>query len=349
MITLAVLGALAVAAIAWRLSQGPVDLAWLTTRLEEAVNDHGGPTRLAIGSVGLAWEGFHMGVDRPLDLRLTDVSVVDQAGRRRIDIPRADVSLSIYELLFGRIVLRSVTLDGPQLTLVRAADGTLSLDLGSLTETTDSGTPPGPDSSAAPDASAPISELLAELARPPGNDRSGNADALFGQIRAVRIHNARLSVVDRQLATVWSAPRAQIDLTRRAEGGIDGTGDLTLALGDQQARLTLAATLSAGASETHLRARFTPVRPRLIASVAPRLAALAALDAPGRWRGHRHARRQPDAARHAPQPAGRRRPGTDRPGRCRVHRRGAGGVRHAGRAERADLPGGPARTRGAAR
>ena len=110
-------------------------------RLEEAANANGGPTRLAIGSAALAWEGFRMGVDRPLDLRLTNVTVIDQAGGRRMNIPRAEVSLSIYELLFGRVVPRAVTLDAPQLTLVRAADGTLSLDLGSLTEAADSGEP----------------------------------------------------------------------------------------------------------------------------------------------------------------------------------------------------------------
>ena len=56
------------------------------------------------------WPGkvSRKGVDRPLDLRLTDVTVTDQSGRRRINIPRAEVSLSIYELLFGRVVPRAV-------------------------------------------------------------------------------------------------------------------------------------------------------------------------------------------------------------------------------------------------
>ena len=129
-ITLAVLGSVGVGAISWRLSQGPVDLAWFSGRLEDAANANGGPTRLAIGSAALAWEGFTKGVDRPLDLRLTDVTVTDQSGRRRINIPRAEVSISLYELLFGRVVPRAVELDEPQLTLVRAKDGAISLDLG---------------------------------------------------------------------------------------------------------------------------------------------------------------------------------------------------------------------------
>src|SRR3954471_23277367 len=134
LITIVVLAGVALAAIAWRLSQGPVEVAWLASGLEEAANANGGPTRLAIGSVALTWEGFRLGVDRPLDLRLTNVTVTDQSGARRMTIPRAEVSLSLHELLLGRLEPRAVELDAPQLTVVRSADGTLNLDLGSLAE-----------------------------------------------------------------------------------------------------------------------------------------------------------------------------------------------------------------------
>ena len=238
-ITLAVLGSVGVGAISWRLSQGPVDLAWFSGRLEDAANSNGGTTRLAIGSAALAWEGFTKGVDRPLDLRLTDVTVTDQSGRRRINIPRAEVSISLYELLFGRVVPRAVELDEPQLTLVRAKDGAISLDLGRA-----DGGEPAPAA-----AETPLADLLAELARPAGSDRVRSANALLGQLRRVRVHDARVALVDRQLGVTWRAPHAEIDLTRRPEGGVDGTGTFSLALGDQQAQLTLSAALAAGASE----------------------------------------------------------------------------------------------------
>ena len=112
-----------------------------------------------------------------------------------MNVPRADVALSIYELLFGRVVLRAVTLDSPQLTLVRAADGTLSLDLGSLTEATEGGDP------APTEQATPIADLLAELARPAGSDKARSSNALFGQLRRVRIHDARVAVVDRPSAS----------------------------------------------------------------------------------------------------------------------------------------------------
>jgi hypothetical protein len=272
-VTLAVLASVAVAAIAWRLSEGPLDLSWFTSRLEDAVNADGGSRRLVIGSAALAWEGFRKGVERPLDLRLTDVAVLDEAGGRLINLPRAEVSLSLYELLLGRIVPRAVELESPQLTLIRGEDGTLSLDLGILVAAPDGGEQPS-------GRVAPAADLLEELSRPPGNDRARSANALLGQLRRVRIHDARIAVVDRQLGVTWRAPHAEIDVTRRGEGGMDGRGELSLALGEQQARLTVSATLAAGASETHLRARLSPVTPSVIARAAPSLAVLAMLDAP---------------------------------------------------------------------
>ena len=102
---------------AWRLSQGPVDLAWFTHRLEAAANANGGPTKLSIGTTALAWEGFRLGVDRPLDLRLTDIRLTDTDGQRRVEIPRAEVSLSLGALLLGRVQPRALELDEPRLTL----------------------------------------------------------------------------------------------------------------------------------------------------------------------------------------------------------------------------------------
>ena len=267
-ITLAMVGGVGVAALAWRLSQGPLDVPWLAHRLEDAANAGGGPARLAIGSVALAWEGFRLGVDRPFDFRLTEVTITDEAGRRRVDIPRAEVSLSLHELLLGRVMPRAVELDEPRLSLVRAADGTLSLGLGSLAE------------AAGPETATPVTGLLAELARPPASDRGVPRQALFSQLRRVRVRDAQVAIVDRRVGLTMRAPRAEIDLTRRPEGGVTGSADLSLEFGGQSARLTASATLAAGATETHLRVRLTPVAPAALAGSVPALAVLTALDAP---------------------------------------------------------------------
>ena len=315
-IALAVLAGAGMATLGWRLSQGPLDLPWLTARIEAAINAGEGPTRLAIGSAALAWEGFRLGVERPVDLRLTNVTVTDAAGNHLVSVPRTEVALSFGALLLGRVVLRAVELDQPKLTLLRGADGNNSLDIGSLSETADSGSapstgpaprpshglapgqptpdsapnaapgtgtvpPPGPPAGpprGPPSGLPPLAALLAELARPASTDRAG-LPGLFSQIRRVRIRDAQVTIADRQLGATWYAPQAAIDLTRRPAGGVDGMADLSLALGDERARLTASATLAAGATQTRLRARLTPVTPAALARAAPGLSPLAALDA----------------------------------------------------------------------
>ena len=117
------------------------------------------------------------------------------------------------------------------------------------------------------------------LAQPPATDTTSGS-GWFRQLRRVRIHDAAVTVIDRPLDTTWQAPHADITLTRRSQGGIDGTLDVSLALGDQRARLTGTATISPDAVGTHLIARISPVEPAELARALPRIGFLAAMDAP---------------------------------------------------------------------
>lgn len=271
-VTLAVGVALAVLAVgaAWRLSQGPVDLSWFTARLETTANANHGPVRVSIGGTALAWEGFSLGVDRPLDLQLTDVTLSAAAGKEHIVVPRAEVSLSLVALLMGRLQPRAVELDNPSLTLRRSKDGAIRLDLGKAAGTQEVG---------ASTADGSLPALLDVLAQPPTTDAT-MTHSWLGQIRRVRIHDASVTMVDDALSVTWHAPHADVDLDRRAEGGVDGTFKLKLAVGAANARLSGTLTLSPGATETELSAQLTPVSPAALAAQIPKLASIAAFNAP---------------------------------------------------------------------
>ena len=167
------------------------------------------PARLRIGDTALAWEGFRLGVDRPIDLRLTDVTP-DRCGRaQRLAVPQAELSLSLGALLFGRLQPRAIELDRPRLLFRRAADGTLSLDLGGL-----------------PDHRGERHGQSA--ARPAGRAGSAAGERSHGDARlasarsaALRIHDAAVTVQDRQIGVTWQAPQAEIDLTRDPAGGVE--------------------------------------------------------------------------------------------------------------------------------
>jgi hypothetical protein len=304
-VALAVLGGAGLGALSWRLSQGPLELPWLTNRVEAALNQDATSGHITIGSAALVWEGFRLGLERPLEIRLNAFAFADAAGRQILTVPRAEVSLSLHGLLFGRTTLRALEIDQARISLVRAEDGTIAIASGmaapgtaasgmpasgtggpATTEpvTTESGTsaPGASEPTVGTTATAdvkPLLALLTELAKPPVNDRSATRIGPFSQLLRLRIHDAALVVVDRQLGTTWQAPHAEIDLTRGAKGGVDGTASLTLVLGDQQARLTAAVTLPPGKGPIRLRLRLTPVTLPSIARLVPRAGALGGLDA----------------------------------------------------------------------
>lgn len=270
-LALVVLLGLAVLGLAWRLSSGPLELPWLVHRLEAAANQ-GAATQLRIGAAALAWEGFHAGADRPLDLRVTDVRVTGPNGLRLASIPRAEVSLSVARLLRAELVPRSIVLDGPELRVVRGADGALSLDLGEL----------GADLSGpqTPPSAAPADAMLHELTRPASGDTWASTVSPWSQLRRLRVRDAAFNVVDRQLGLDWHIPHLRIDARRRPEGGLEAEGEATITLAEQSAKLSLQASLAHDTRQIDMAARLSAVNPSRIAAALPQLAGLAALDAP---------------------------------------------------------------------
>ncbi|MGE0222160.1 MAG: AsmA-like C-terminal region-containing protein [Acetobacteraceae bacterium] len=270
-LTLVILLGIVVAGFGWRLSQGPIDVTWLAGRIESMVNDENGPTRLTVGGAALAWDGFRDGFGSPLDLVLTGIAVSDRDGRRQMEIPRAAVTLSVRALLNGELLPRSLDVSGARLTVVRNANGTISLDVGSLQEATEGSDPT--------ESNRPtLAGLLEELARPATNDR-GTTRGILSQLRRVSVLDAEVTIIDRGLDITWRAPTATIVLNRGASGGVDGHGRLQLAMGPETATLILSANLAPGGEKASLTARLSPVTPAALARVAPGLDALSALDA----------------------------------------------------------------------
>lgn len=275
-ITLALLAAVLATMLVWRLSQGPLELTWLVTRIERMVNAPDNPTRVSIGAAALTWDGFQHGFDRPVDIRLTDIAVTDPDGRKRMTVPRVDLSIYFRYLVFGRLVPRAIEIDGPRFTLIRGPDGTVTLDLGSLNETTDAMAPAAP--AAPPPVAAPeLVDILRELAQPMRD--AGSAD-FYSHLNVLRVRGASLTLLDHRQQTTWNAPKAEIELRRLPGGGVDGEAMLSLALGAEEATLSLTGALLPGDGGARIALGLTPLHPSTLARVAPHLHILSALDAP---------------------------------------------------------------------
>ncbi len=274
---------LLVGGLTWRLTQGPIDLGFLIPRIEGLVNQDGAPTRMSIGGVALAWEGLHKGLDRPIDLRLRDVALTDQSGRKRLIVPSTAVVLSARGLLQGRLLPSAIDLSGVRLTLLRAADGSVGADMGSLSEMIDtsSGDPTAGAAPAAESGSmgASMPASLAELMRPLGDDTTGEGHVL-SLLRRVRLSDFALTVRDEAIGATWSVPHLDLDLTRRRGGGVDLAGQADVALGGQTVHATVSAVSSVNRERIEVRVSLSPVIPAALARAAPGLADLSAVDAP---------------------------------------------------------------------
>jgi hypothetical protein len=278
-------GTVLLAGLAWRLSEGPVELPWLAQRMQEAANADAGAVRVSIGRAELTWEGFRLGVDRPLDVRLRDVAVTDPSRGHSVIVPQVDVSLALGGLLLGRIQPRALEIDSPRLVLLRTRAGEVRLDFAGTGEagTSEAGTGEAGTDEAGADAVAEtgpsaLGALIAELARPPAAIGSWDRLGRFSQLRRVRIRNSTLTVIDQQLAVLWRAQVPEIDLRRQAHGGVEGAGSVNLAMGAEHASVRVSGSLSAGDGSIALSARLSDLSPAALARQTGTLEPLEALD-----------------------------------------------------------------------
>jgi AsmA-like protein/uncharacterized protein DUF3971 len=213
------------AAAAWRLAQGPIELVWLSDRAKAILSDDTAPVRVSFKSVMLAWEGFHKGVDYPLDLRIADITIADPMGKRLVSAPQAHLTFSAAALMLGRFVPRAIEVDQAHIAVTRGADGTIGFG-GSLTGG-DGGAGEPPDFRA----------LRDQLARPASTDHARNR-GLLDQIRRVHFRDTELTVTDQKTGLILKSAGMNLDIRRPGTGHVIGTLDAPLSAGDQQAELT---------------------------------------------------------------------------------------------------------------
>jgi AsmA-like C-terminal region/Protein of unknown function len=251
------------AAASWRLSQGPIDLGWLSDRVRAAFIDDTAPVRVSFDNVLLVWEGFDKGVDYPIDVRLSDIVITNPAGRRLVAAPSAHLTFSLARLLLGRIVPRAIEVDHAQIAVTREADGAIDFGL----DLADGGA-----------ARIDLRQLREQLSRPASSDH-GRTGGLFDQIRRAHFRHTEVTLRDLTSGLVVGTPDMDFDLNRARTGRVRGLLRAPLSIGDQQAGLTVDADWTPG-SGARIEAAMTPFRPSRVGSLPPALASLAAIDLP---------------------------------------------------------------------
>jgi hypothetical protein len=264
---LALVALLALAALGWRLAQGPVELPFLARAIEETANVAEHESVLEVGRAAIGWQGWREGRLSPLDLRVSGVRLLGRDGSVRAEMPEASVTLAIPWLLRGEIAPRRLEFHQPALRLRRGADGRLAVLLGDAAPAASTGQAEGP---------SPFDELLADLMRPQGDDTPRSA------LERLSITGARVTVEDAALGLVWSLEDAAIELQRQPAGGVVGRGAATLRLGEARVPIRIGAEARGTPVEVSLQVSLPEVRPAALAGLAPAFSPLAGLDATAR-------------------------------------------------------------------
>lgn len=266
---LPLLAGLALGALAWRLSAGPLESAFLARQIERAANAEGGELRLSVGRAAIAWEGFHGG-SAPVEVRVSGARLTDAEGVVAGVLPDAAVTFALAPLLRGTLAPATVDLFAPVLSLRREADGTLGLDL----------TPqPGVEPAPADTTPSALPQLLTDLMRPP-EERAAHT-----LLRRVRILDGRVSLRDAVLGATFHLREIHLTLLRGGEGGLEADGEAlleTVGADGVTKRLPVHVSGQAEGEPTlvHLRLDLPVLRPAELAAALPFLAPLTMLDAP---------------------------------------------------------------------
>ena len=251
--SLVIITGVAGAIFAWRLSQGPISLGFLTPTVQSAINA-GSSTKVEIEETVLAWRQAR----RSLDVRAIGVAITGPDGRRVAQLPEIAVSLSARGLMRGMIAPTRLDVVGARITLTRTTDGGFGLGTGEPSED---------------DSTSALPLLLAELLQPPDPERS------MGYLQEVSVTEAEIALFDQATGRNWRVPRADVVMTRD-DAGIRAEASLVVDLAGELTRVTATALYLAGERQIDVSARTTPFEPATLAAIDPRLASLSVLRMP---------------------------------------------------------------------
>ncbi len=232
---------------AWRLSEGPVKLDFLSSHIEAAVNGAGGSFRIRVGGTRLAWAGWQ----RTLDILVRDVRAIGENNRVIARVPEMSVTFSLRALIRGIVAPTSFDIIAPRIGLIRNPNGQLALMVEEQ-GTVDAGVFAG---------------LLGALGAENDPVRP------ISYLRRISILDARLSVDDRLNGKKWVVPELDLVLSRE-RGEIRATMFGAIDIEGTAVRFDGKAAWKPGDRTIDLSAGIEPVRLDRLATLAPELSAL---------------------------------------------------------------------------
>ncbi len=245
-------GVIVIAAASWRLSEGPLSVAFLAPYIKEALTFGGAEVDIEFSDTVLAWRGF----DRGVDVVVLGLEVLDETGATVAMVPELAVGLDTRRLLEGDFVPTTIDVVGANVDLRRETDGRLQIGVGS----------DGGDSAA-------VIGFLRDLTLAPDPRRAGAA------LQRVSVLETSITFDDRRRGVVWQIPKADLILNRDAQG-LSGDLIVDLDIGAATTRFVATAEFDYVARITNLAVDFKDLDPQRLAAKDAALSGLGRLQLP---------------------------------------------------------------------
>ncbi|MEZ5669491.1 MAG: AsmA-like C-terminal region-containing protein [Alphaproteobacteria bacterium] len=248
----------------WRLSEGPIEIDFMSDTIEQALSDPDRGVNVAVGSTLLTWEGWARG----LDIHLIDVTVRNGAGDEIAEVGDMSVAFGLRALMRGELAPTRLEVIAPSIRLTYGADGSLTVGHGEATLAPVDGAPSPP-----PNEEPVLALIVQELMLPPNGERR------LGSLRSFQVRDASLIVHDEAHGAVWETPGANLIL-RRDDSGLNLEAALAVRLDNDVTFFDISAFFDRAARGVRLDVDFDRIRPSLLAAQLPYLADLGDFDLP---------------------------------------------------------------------
>ncbi len=194
--------AIAFGAFAWRLSKGPISLAFAKDYIQEALSNEAEGFAVSFEDIVFTWPEFSGRFQ--LDLKQLRVSKGANVVNA-LSVEEASLGLSRRALLIGRIRPMSVIIKQPALELVRASDGTLEVFIQGDAKKEG---PVRPDDK-------PFGEGIADIFKDMAHNKQGS---FFSRLDEFQVVDASVAVRDRQFGLSWYLTNLDFNLQETIRG-----------------------------------------------------------------------------------------------------------------------------------
>ena len=235
-----------------RLMDGPVNLDFLGLPTAHEFDTPGGKMRVSADHVHAEWGGLRY----PMRVVFERLRVVE--GDIEVAMaPSVALSFEPRGVVRGRFLPKSIVVERPTFNADIDREGGM---MKRIMATTDSGSEGG------------ILELLIEQLMADANHTS-----LLGQLDAVEVEHARITLRDVRSGVAWLAPDARASLKRDAAGVIIAA-DARFSNGGEPVDIALSATYARDRSRIFAEAKIDGLKPHMLAELSPDAAILRGID-----------------------------------------------------------------------